>query len=683
MTRKRPLDKVLECLNGVRPVGDGYVARCPHPGHGKGRGDVNASLSIKEGDDGHVLLRCHAGCSTDEVVEFLGFSMADLFDQPYGRGSKNGKNNKRDDKPSAVWEIKDRDGEVQAEHVRFDEPGGKKKCLWKLPGAKGYGLNGRQLATIPLYRTELVGDWPENMPVVITEGEKAADALAQLHPAVLGTVTGAGATPGEEALEPLRGRRVVLWPDADEPGHEHMQRIGKALQGIAKEVRVYEAEGMPEGGDAADHPAVAALDEKRLHDEWSQAPDYSHPLHEGFGENKSTLPIKTVEELLSEASEETPWIIENLLARGAVTDFSGKAKRSGKTTFWCHAIVASANGEEHAGFFTVPAKYLYLTEQGNNFANALRDSGLSESPDHVRILQFKDVTAVAWENLIRRAGAEAKRRGMDALIVDTFAVFARLKGSEENDAGPVGHKMRVLREIAQKHDIGVVLIRHAGKDGTPRGSSAFEAEADICVTLFRPEGNHAPSVRRIAGIGRYGEWERNVQLEGGRFVSLGTDSKIEFKKAVEFVKSVLPDSPESGMKKQDLMDRRIGKDKEFSAKTLDRALAWLVTQGEVGKKQMMDQRGKPNVYWKAYKPPGEQGAIHTRQSPSSNGENKSKGANQSSSSSRSPDDKDDYEAGQDDAPREIVTQTPAGTPPFPTGEWEEVQSCWSANYSAG
>ncbi|MDP9475316.1 MAG: helicase RepA family protein [Actinomycetota bacterium] len=306
-----------------------------------------------------------------------------------------------------------------------------------------------------------------------------------------------------------------------------------------------------------------------------------------------------MDEIISEAGESVPWVIENVLARGALTEFSGLAKKGGKTTFWCHTIVAGARGEDHAGFATTPAKYLYLTEQGNNFAGVLRDSGLSEYPDHIRIVQFKDVSAVGWDTLIHQAGDEAKRRNLDALIVDTFAVFARLKGSEENDSGPVADRMRVLRLVAQKYNIAVVLIRHAGKDGTPRGSSAFEAEADICVTLSRPEGRHAPNVRRIAGIGRYGEWERNIQLVDGRFISLGTDNKIEFNKAVKLIKAVLPGSPEGGLKKQEIMDKRSGEDEEISASTLDRALAWLVKQGDVGEKQLMDQRGKPKVYWLA------------------------------------------------------------------------------------
>jgi hypothetical protein len=34
--------------------------------------------------------------------------------------------------------------------------------------------------------------------------------------------------------------------------------------------------------------------------------------------------------------------------------------------------------------------------------------------------------------------------------------------------------------------------------------AAEEAEADICVTIFRPEGRHDPRVRHLSGVGRYG-----------------------------------------------------------------------------------------------------------------------------------------------------------------------------------
>ena len=337
-----------------------------------------------------------------------------------------------------------------------------------------------------------------------------------------------------------------------------------------------------------------------------------HELSRDSSTDTSALPVRTVEEVISEAGTDVPWIIENLLARSAVTEFSGLAKKGGKTTFWCHAIAAGARREDHAGFVTEPAKYLYLTEQGNNFTEALRDSGLEKYSDYISIVQFKDVSAVAWEQLINRAGAVAKRRSLDALIVDTFTVFARLKGSEENESGVIAERMRVLNLVAQRDNLGVVLIRHAGKDGTPRGSSAFEGVADICVTIARPEGRHAPTVRKLAGVGRYGEWQRNVELTEGGYISLGTDANVEFRRAVTFAKSVLPDSPQSGMKKQEMLDKREGDDKNITARTLDRALAWLVEQGDVGERQLMHQRGKPKIYWLAYKPPGGFTGVSTK-----------------------------------------------------------------------
>jgi hypothetical protein len=72
-TAQRPIDKVLAHLQGVRRSGDGFTARCPH------HDDRQASLSIKEGVDGKVLLHCHAGCPTLDVVASAGLAFVDLF----------------------------------------------------------------------------------------------------------------------------------------------------------------------------------------------------------------------------------------------------------------------------------------------------------------------------------------------------------------------------------------------------------------------------------------------------------------------------------------------------------------------------------------------------------------------------------------------------------------------------
>ena len=173
-----------------------------------------------------------------------------------------------------IYEIRNASGHLVARHVRRDKPDGKKDVLWRQPDG-AWGLNGTPLADIPLYGAELVADLGADELIVVTEGEKARDALEAAGLPAVGTVTGAAGTPGAEALEVLRNRRVCLWPDKDDAGLRHMQRVGEALQGVAAEVLIYTWHESPEKGDAADHPATQTKNPKavdRLLTELESAP---------------------------------------------------------------------------------------------------------------------------------------------------------------------------------------------------------------------------------------------------------------------------------------------------------------------------------------------------------------------------------------------------------------------------
>src|SRR5215217_517205 len=113
-----------------------------------------------------------------------------------------------------VYKVRDATGRLIAKHVRIDKPDGKKKVWWERPDGTS-GLNGTRLGDLPLYNSQLVKGWdPDNM-IVLAEGEKACEALHYAGLNTLGTVCGAGATPGPEVLEVLRDRRMCLWPDND------------------------------------------------------------------------------------------------------------------------------------------------------------------------------------------------------------------------------------------------------------------------------------------------------------------------------------------------------------------------------------------------------------------------------------------------------------------------------------
>jgi hypothetical protein len=57
---------------------DGRSRRVHCPAHE----DRRSSLSVGRGDDGQVLLHCHAGCATRDVLSAAGLTMADLLARP-------------------------------------------------------------------------------------------------------------------------------------------------------------------------------------------------------------------------------------------------------------------------------------------------------------------------------------------------------------------------------------------------------------------------------------------------------------------------------------------------------------------------------------------------------------------------------------------------------------------------
>lgn len=54
-----------------RRNGSGWLVSCPCPNHGKGRGDRSPSLSVTDGDEGRILLRCFAGCDFIDILDEL------------------------------------------------------------------------------------------------------------------------------------------------------------------------------------------------------------------------------------------------------------------------------------------------------------------------------------------------------------------------------------------------------------------------------------------------------------------------------------------------------------------------------------------------------------------------------------------------------------------------------------
>ena len=73
------VDALLNRLHKVQRTGtDRWTACCP------AHDDKTPSLAIRELDDGRILLKCFAGCATDDVLDAVGLTFADLMPERLG-----------------------------------------------------------------------------------------------------------------------------------------------------------------------------------------------------------------------------------------------------------------------------------------------------------------------------------------------------------------------------------------------------------------------------------------------------------------------------------------------------------------------------------------------------------------------------------------------------------------------
>jgi len=237
----------------VKPITGGDVmAHCP--GHADGqKHKMKGGHSLIVHPDGTA--KCFAGCSWPQIETALvalggsrshGHRVATI---PPVRPAKDG---------GAKWmhiESYDYGLAVKARFERPDpdsEKGYEKRFAWRLPAAQKWsGFEGKySVHDMPLYgAAEIAGD--TTRAVWFCEGEKATAAIRKAGEIAVCGAWGASQREYGDALEVLRGRNVILWPDNDQVGREYMREVRKVLRPLAKSITVVDAP-VPPGGDAVE-----------------------------------------------------------------------------------------------------------------------------------------------------------------------------------------------------------------------------------------------------------------------------------------------------------------------------------------------------------------------------------------------------------------------------------------------
>lgn len=167
----------------------------------------------------------------------------------------------------ARYEYKDLTGKLVYFVCRMEHPAKKKEFLQGTPDHWGIS----DVTPIP-YNWQAVNasDW-----CVIVEGEKDVETLKKDN--VPATTNSGGAKKWRsEFAEFLRGKKVIILPDNDEPGEEHAQMIARDLTGKAASVKIVRVSKLPKG-DVTDFYEKEGGSWQQIADLIAAAPEYVPP----------------------------------------------------------------------------------------------------------------------------------------------------------------------------------------------------------------------------------------------------------------------------------------------------------------------------------------------------------------------------------------------------------------------
>jgi hypothetical protein len=452
MTTGAAVQRLISALEaggyGPRANGAGWASRCP------GHDDKAPSLSINVGDDGRVLLKDHAGCPAEHIVKALGLTMANLFPE---------RRNISDKTRETRYRIADRNGNPVAVHVRRDGPNGK-RFHWERGGR--VGLGGLKVSDLPLYHAQSVAS--DEGIIVVTEGEKACDALRANGIAAVATTCGASSTPSAEVLSVLAGRDVVLWADNDEPGRQHMVRIAERLRPVAAAVRVFPEWHAPQHGDAADFLGAeggTANDVRAL---------LAHAIN--VGQMKETGPVEhggqhqsvRLTRLADVEPKPVEWLWPGFVPLGMLTVADGDPGLGKSTMLLDIAARLTRGGLMPDGSPGPAASGVVILSAEDDLARVIRPRLDAARADVQRVvtlevkrdgvlgpptISVEDIPAIAFAVATVAAGL---------VVVDPLVAYlgADVNANRDQD---VRRALVLLRDLAESTRAAVVVVRHLNK----------------------------------------------------------------------------------------------------------------------------------------------------------------------------------------------------------------------------
>ena len=527
-------EQIAKTLGNAKKANGQWVASCPVPGHGKGNGDKNPSLSIDINDDGKPLFHCHGGCSQEDVFQTIRSRnlLPELMERPDPLANI---------KPiprnvlEQEWQYQDEDRQTVFVKQRYKVgEAGKTYRLYKVDadGRRHSSLGDARI--VPYNLPQLLDAKTAGRNIFLVEGEKAADAITSIGMIATTAHTGAGSWP-EAITEYFAGAQVIILPDNDVPGWQYAHKAAAAILPIAKSVKVVDLGLQGQGDDAYEFIEAGAGREKlvalvkaaqiitsvdqvtmpeRLNPIINEVQTATPPAEDIAKEFESepapTIPTKPTKQINIEhwdsiQDEPVKWMIDKVLPVGSFSALFGPPG-SFKSFIALDIAEAIATGRTWMGNeVSEQGAVLYLCGEGFGGVGARikackqHHQTVDGAPIYVIRHQLNLRSSVedfnglmlAVEHLVIDTGINFK-----LIIIDTLA--RAFGGGDENSASDMmqfvvtcGHIQKIVQDAA------LMLLHHSGKDSSRgmRGSSALLGAVDSELELIRFEDSMSGIIR--------------------------------------------------------------------------------------------------------------------------------------------------------------------------------------------
>jgi len=174
-------------------------------------------------------------------------------------------------KPTHTWYYKDNTGAVIGKVVRWDAVDGSSKQVKPYFNSNG---SGDFTAGIPAEindKRPLYGDQPSKEgTIIITEGEKAADAVRQMGFPACTSLGGCGAAKKADWSTLFGAKQVLVWADNDEPGMKYAHAVANQVHEIVPKADIRILTSGEASHDAADFVYGLLFEKGRIWDGYEQ-----------------------------------------------------------------------------------------------------------------------------------------------------------------------------------------------------------------------------------------------------------------------------------------------------------------------------------------------------------------------------------------------------------------------------